>query len=292
MTTFVVPPLRGPTTGGTHFNRGLYDALAELGHTPELMSMREALQAAEQPAARKMWIDSLWLAKLPELARRASASCRVGLLTHYLPTLVSHGERPPRSSFSAEEEAAIAHAAGFLVPSEYLAGELRALGIERSRVRVLEPGVELPRAPNPPRDLEFGSARVVVVANVTEGKGILPLLLALAEALRPNDELELFVFGSLQMDRAYAERCVALVACHAALRTRVHLRGSCPYAECIEAISRADLMLSASRMESYGMALAEARACGRPILARRGGNVAAHVDPRWGRPASLGVVLP
>src|SRR5690606_33710116 len=51
---------------------------------------------------------------------------------------------------------------------------------------------------------------------------------------------------------------------------------------CIEALLDADVLLSASRMESYGMALAEARACGRPILARPGGNVAALVDPAWG----------
>jgi glycosyltransferase involved in cell wall biosynthesis len=42
-------------------------------------------------------------------------------------------------------------------------------------------------------------------------------------------------------------------------------------------MSRGNLLLSASRMESYGMALGEARALGLPIIALRGGNTAALV---------------
>ena len=43
-----------------------------------------------------------------------------------------------------------------------------------------------------------------------------------------------------------------------------------------------DVFISCSRMESYGMALAEARACGMVVVARAGGNVVQHVDPSSG----------
>jgi len=47
-------------------------------------------------------------------------------------------------------------------------------------------------------------------------------------------------------------------------------------------LAEAELLLSASVMESYGMALAEARVAGVPILARAGGNAASHVDASAG----------
>ena len=49
-----------------------------------------------------------------------------------------------------------------------------------------------------------------VIANVTEGKGVEPLLEHLARHLAPSDGLELEVVGSLEMEPACARRCVAL----------------------------------------------------------------------------------
>lgn len=284
MITFVVPPLHGPTTGGTLYNRCLLRALGEQGEPPEVLSLAQARVALGMPEPRRrtVWVDSLWLDALPELVARASPPCRVGLLTHYLPVLVAHGERPSPALVSKAERAALEHAQAFVATSEYLAHELHALGVERERVWVVSPGTELPVTPYPPSSEDHEPLRAVVLANVVEGKEILPLLQALARHLRPDDALELGVVGSPQLDPAYAEACTAVVATEPALRARVRWHGGLDYPACIEALLHADLLLSASRMESYGMALADARACGRPILARPGGNVAAHVDPRAG----------
>ncbi len=280
MNSFAVPPVDGPTTGGTRYNRCLIRALAARGEPVEVLSLAEARQAAAQQRPRMLWVDSLWLAQLPELVERASARCRVGLLTHYLPTLVSHGERPPWAALSGEERAALERASVLLVTSRYLGGELEALGVEPARRLVLEPGTELPGAARPARP---GSVtRALVIANLLPGKGILLLLESLARHLRDDDALELTVIGSEAMDPSYARGCGELVAAEGSLRRRVQLAGERRYPACIEALVAADLLVSASRMESYGMALADARACGRPILARRGGNVDAHVRPQWG----------
>jgi glycosyltransferase involved in cell wall biosynthesis len=47
-------------------------------------------------------------------------------------------------------------------------------------------------------------------------------------------------------------------------------------------MQKSNLFLSASLMESYGMALAEARTLGLPIIAHRGGHVSSLVDPDAG----------
>jgi len=278
---FALPPLDGPTSGGTRFNRRLIDALGALGRPPEVWSLEQAERIVAELRPRTLWVDSLWLHAIPRLVRQAAPACRIGLLAHWLPTLVSHGERPPRDALSPEERAALDHAEGALVPSEYLASELTGLGVDPSRVRVLEPGSALPLEPTPPRRHD-GPVRAVVVANLLPGKGIAPLLEGLARRLRSSDALELRVIGSRTMAPDYAERCRATVEEHPGLCDRVDLVGALSHRDCIENLRQADLLVSASRMESYGMALADARAAGRPILARRGGNVAAHVEARWG----------
>jgi glycosyltransferase involved in cell wall biosynthesis len=67
-----------------------------------------------------------------------------------------------------------------------------------------------------------------------------------------------------------------------ALARRVSLCGAQSPEETAAALARAELLVSASRMESYGMALAEARVVGVPILACAGGNARAHVAPEAG----------
>ncbi|MEM9452869.1 MAG: glycosyltransferase family 4 protein [Myxococcota bacterium] len=283
---FVAPPLGGPPTGGTRFNRQLVQALRARGEDPPVLGPAQARALVRVPGERTVWVDSLWMSCLPELRRLAAPSCRIGLLVHYLPVLTTHGEAPARSSLSPEETDALEHAEGLLVPSEYLAQELDALGVDAARIRVLEPGIELPVAARPvdrsvarPDDAPL---HAIVIANITKGKGIAPLLECLAARLEPHDRLELVVIGGTQHEPDYAQRCADLVRERAPLRERVRLVGPRSYPECIEALLRADLLVSASAMESFGMALAEARACGRPILARTGGNVATHVDPSWG----------
>lgn len=287
MITLVVPSLDGPTTGGTLYNRCLARALHERGEPYEVLAWDAACSVVGEARPRVAWVDSLWIDRLPELVGLAAPQCKVGLLTHYLPSLVAHGERPPPSSLSRAERDALTLAEAFVVPSEYLATELEGLGVARRRVLVVPPGTELPCAPRPPRQrssaqVEHAPLHALVIANVTEGKGILALLEGLGLHLRPHDALQLDVVGDLAMDPAHARACTEHVASTPSLRARVRLLGAQPYPACIESLLEADVLLSASRMESYGMALADARACGRPILARAGGNVAAHVDAAWG----------
>jgi glycosyltransferase involved in cell wall biosynthesis len=112
----------------------------------------------------------------------------------------------------------------------------------------------------------------VVVANVVPGKGVLELLRALSPHARDMG-IELTIIGSLDMAPAYASECVALVQSDPHLERRVRFLGAVAHSSLPGALAGADVLVSASRMESSGMALLDARACGIPIVARRGGNV-------------------
>jgi glycosyltransferase involved in cell wall biosynthesis len=58
----------------------------------------------------------------------------------------------------------------------------------------------------------------------------------------------------------------------------IHFRGPVAYDVMDDHYRASSLLLSPSLMETFGMALQEARAVGLPILACRGGNAAAHIE--------------
>jgi phosphatidylglycerophosphate synthase len=66
------------------------------------------------------------------------------------------------------------------------------------------------------------------------------------------------------------------------LAGRVDFTGSLSHDDVIAEMNRSDVLVSASTMESYGMALAEARGLGIPIVALRGGNIDSLVDAAAG----------
>jgi glycosyltransferase involved in cell wall biosynthesis len=113
-----------------------------------------------------------------------------------------------------------------------------------------------------------------VVANLLPGKGVEPFLSALARSASSKDAFELVIVGSPDADPEYARACVSA----AGGDSRIRFSGALEPLALLQELARRDLMISASRMESFGMALAEARTLGVPIAARGGGNVAALVE--------------
>jgi glycosyltransferase involved in cell wall biosynthesis len=223
-------------------------------------------------------VDSLYLDAVPELVRRAAGP--LGLWLHYLPSFVALGRPARPGELSELERRALSAADSFLVTSELMREALEPLVATPQKIYVVAPGCELRLAPAPPET--NGALRVVMIANLVPGKGIEPLLLSLAEELRPSDQLTLSIVGSSRLDPAYSERCRRLIVQSPQLAARVTLRGALSPELAQAELAEADLLLSASVMESYGMALAEARVAGVPILARAGGNAAAHVEPSAG----------
>jgi glycosyltransferase involved in cell wall biosynthesis len=275
---FVTPPLDGPLTGGTLYNRELTQGLARDGVSFRHCAIQHAAQLLSRTTPDILWIDSLYLAEVPELCRRAGAHTRVGILLHYLPALLQNSEPESLSELSPSEQAALLHVDLVLVPSTTLRDLLLRLAPEL-QIACVAPGIDSEAvAHRRPRD----HSSAMMICNVTENNGVRVFLEQLARQLAPSDRFRLLIAGRLDVEPAYARACVAEVASNSALAPHIGFLDEIAQAQVFEQLAHSALLVSASRMESYGMALAEARAHGTPILARAGGHVAAHVDPAAG----------
>ena len=276
---FVVPELAGPNTGGTVYNRELVGALRERGENVALLDVTQAEHAVRAGEPGTYWIDTLFLEAVPALAARCGDGQRVGLIAHYLPGLVRYGADVTRHELSPAEVAALDGARAFLAPSAFMRATLVGLGAPERAVAVVEPGTFATGLAAVPA--HSAALRALVVAHLVVGKGVDRFLSALATRIEADDRLTLEVVGSIDADAAYASAC-RVFSTAPSLRERVTLAGALTPTEVVARLATSDLLLSASRVESFGMALAEARTLGVPIVARRGGNVENLVAPESG----------
>ena len=275
---FIVPSLDGPVSGGTLYNRQLMAALQDAQCQCGLLPLERAASALPWATAGDFyWVDSLYLEDLPDLARRVNRVASLGLIVHYLPSLIGGGESLGPEDVTPIEAAALRVARVFLVPSPFMLGVVRRLAGAERPVLCVAPGCLASASlsvPEPP-------VHAVMVANLVPGKGVEEFLTCLASQIREIDALDLAIVGGARHDPRYAKRCHAL-AKDARLRGRVRFLGELSPEQTQMHMAASNLLVSASTMESYGMALAEARTVGLPILARRGGHVAALVSDDCG----------
>jgi glycosyltransferase involved in cell wall biosynthesis len=278
---FVVPPPEAPVSGGNRYNEGLLAALGASVERWDLAALEDAFTRPSTCFADVLsgercvvWVDSLYFDQLLALRARLPAEVALRLIAHSLPSQLheASGAGPLGSSCLARERATLDVLAGALAPSETMRGWLRARGA-RCPVWVVPPAVDA--APNT-RD-DAAPLRALMIANLVSNKGVLEFLGALAAGLCASPvpaAFSLRIVGSPQADPAYAAACHALQAQQPALRASVQLLGALPFARLRDELGAAHALVSASRSESFGMALADARAAGLIVLARRGGHVA------------------
>lgn len=278
MQWFIVPQLDGPISGGTQYNGLLMAGLKEVGCACEVLPVDRAKAVLASAAGTdSYWVDSLYLDRLPELALVAKPGTRLGLMVHYLPSLLSRGDGIGPGDLTASEAATLRTATMFMVPSPWMRGVVHRLAAPVRPVLLVEPGrpsCTSSSVPGPP-------VRAVMVANLVEGKGVHRFLVSLAEQLRETDGLHISIVGGESQDPAYAKRCHTL-ARNLRVSGRVRFLGELPNDQTLQVMATSNLLISCSRMESFGMALMEARVLGLPILAERGGHVAAIVEPDSG----------
>jgi 1,2-diacylglycerol 3-alpha-glucosyltransferase len=167
--------------------------------------------------------------------------------------------------------------AAIVAPSRELAAEISdRLSGSRSPpiVRVVPTGLDLPSIaaleaidPRPLAGWPAGTSVIASLGRLAPEKSIEVVVDAFA-ALRPADHVRLLLIGGGPSEAALRRRAAA-----GDLAGRVHLTGPLPRERALAMLKGADVFAFASRTETQGLVLAEALACGVPVVALPGPGV-------------------
>jgi glycosyltransferase involved in cell wall biosynthesis len=292
---FAVPGDLSAPTGGYEYARRLLALLPWLEHLPlpggfphpsatELDQTRNILAAL--PAEGVLMVDGLAFGALPGDVIKAAKPPIVALVHHPL-CLEAGLTEAAAFTLRTMERQALSTASRVITTSNVTARWLaQEFAVTQEKLVVAEPGTE-------PRRRAAGStgpvAHLLAVGAITPRKGYLVLMQALAGVAFP---WRLTIAGDLSRDAA----CVAALRDAIAalnLGERVVLAGAVPD-DALEALyDGADIFVSASLHEGYGMAVATALAFGLPLVAATSGALAETIPEgaalrcQPGDPASL-----
>jgi glycosyltransferase involved in cell wall biosynthesis len=265
-------------SGGNVYDRRVCTGLAALGWAVHehpvagawprredggLAALAKAIERL--PDGATVLLDGLIASAAPEALLPQARRLRQVVLVH-----TPLGHRPPDGEAGpvcARERDVLAAADAVVTTSAWTRRRLGELyGLPADRVHVAEPGVE---AAGLARGSADGGA-LLCVAAVTRDKGHDVLLDALATA--EDLPWRCACVGSLVRDPAYAGG-VLRRARGSELGDRVRFAGARTGPELDRAYAAADLLVLASRAETYGMVVTEALARGVPVLAAEIGGV-------------------
>lgn len=277
-------------TGGYVYDRRLADELEARGWQVERLSLgagfpfpdaaaryRAGARLEALPDDTTVMIDGLALGALPEVAAAQARRIDLVALVHH-PLCLETGLDPAAArALEASERAALAQVRAVVVTSRPTAATLATLmGVPAERISVALPGSD-------PEPVARGSGghgcRMLSVGAVTPRKAHALLVAALAGLADLPWQLDLA--GSTARDPATAATLKATIAEHG-LVERVHLLGELDGEALAGRYDAADLFVSASLYEGYGMALADALARGLPVVTAAGGAVAETLPPGAG----------
>lgn len=281
-------PLR--PSGGNTYDRRLCEELERAGWSVRVREVAgdwpgagrrspEALCAALAGAAdgSVVLIDGLVASACPEAVVPATRRLRIVVLVH-LPVGVSS-----TLADRAREAAVVRATAAVVTTSEWTRRWLiEAYGLDPARVRVAQPGVDAAGLPTGSAD----GGGLLCVGAVTAAKGHDALVAALARvADRP---WRCVCVGPVDRAPDYVARLRDDLR-SAGLADRVLLAGPRTGADLDAAYAAADLLVLASRTETYGMVVTEALARGLPVIAYDVGGISEALGtcPDGNRPGVL-----
>jgi glycosyltransferase involved in cell wall biosynthesis len=262
-------------SGGNAYDRQVCRELSAIGWSvhehpvPGAWPFREvaplaALAVAVEriPDDAVVLLDGLIASTAPDVLVPQARRIRLVVLVH-----MPLGHRPVDDDTRPREHAVLSAAVAVVVTSAWSKRRLLELySLPPDRVHVAVPGVE-------PAELAPGTdtgGALLCVAAVRFEKGHDVLLRALEMV---SDESWLCVcVGSLDRDRSFVEDLVGR-ARRGGLGERVEFAGPLTGGDLDRRYGSADLMVLASRAETYGMVITEALARGLPVIAAEVGGV-------------------
>jgi glycosyltransferase involved in cell wall biosynthesis len=262
-------------SGGNVYDRRLLDGLGGLGwrvhecRVPGAWPHPDAASrsafgelVAGLPDAGVILIDGLIASAAPEALVPHSSRLGLVVLVH-----MPLGDRPDGPEVVARERAALESAAAVVTTSGWTRERLVELyGLERERLHIAHPGVD----PAPATVGTSDGGALLCVGAVTAAKGHDVLVDALATVA--DLPWECVCVGSLERDPAFVHDLRSRVAEHA-LQGRVAFPGPLVGAALDRAYAAADLLVLASRAETYGMVVTEALARAVPVLVTYTGGI-------------------
>jgi glycosyltransferase involved in cell wall biosynthesis len=267
-------------SGGNHYDRRVCTGLAASGWSvrelpvtgtwPRPAAAQRAKLAgvlAGVPDGGVVLLDGLVACGVPDIVVPAADRLRVAVLVH-LPLADETGLGPEEATELAARERATLHAAAAVVATSGWAArrliDLHAL--PAGRVHVAVPGVRT----GPAVAAMAGGTRLTCVAAVTPRKGHDVLIEALAAVA--DLPWTCVCVGAVDRARGFVDRLNRSIEAHR-LADRVRFTGPRTGDDLAETWAGTDLMVLASRAETYGMVVTEALAHAIPVLTTAVGGV-------------------
>ncbi|WP_374975394.1 glycosyltransferase family 4 protein [Microbacterium trichothecenolyticum] len=265
---FVVPagvddPRR--VSGGNVYDRHIRDGLRRRGWEVDVREAADAGGAAsvlrDAPDRSRVLVDGLVAGWAPAAVEEAAGRLRLTVLAH----MVTAAFPDATDAAIDAERRALASAHGVIVTSTWTAAELARRELaDPVRTVVAVPGTLAAEPAAPPAD----AGQLLCIGVIAPHKGQDTLLTALTR-LRSED-WSCTIVGSTD---AFPEFAAVIARQAAALDGRVRLVGVLDDQALDDAYRRCALLIAPSRVESSGMAIADARARGIPVLGAETGGI-------------------
>lgn len=272
----------GRPSGGNVYDRRLCLELAAIGWTVHEHAVRGSWPmpapvdraalgevVAGIPDGALVLLDGLVASTAPEVLVPEARRLRLVVLVH-MPLGDSLGDGPPGDEVAearTREGAVLSAAVAVVTPSEWTRRRLLDRHpLRADRVLVAEPGVD-------PADIAPGTAsggELLCVAAVTPHKGHDVLLAALG--MIAHLPWQCTCVGSLDRDPGFVDR-VRSQAAQDRICDRVRFTGPLTAEGLSTTYAGADVLVLASRGETYGMVVTEALARGLPVIATAVGGL-------------------
>ncbi len=277
---FAIPGDIHTPTGGYAYGRRIMSLFPALGFKHQRLQLADSFPTPTQagleetrrllsaiPSDNVLVIDGLAYGALPEEIIKC-ISCRIIALVHHPLALESGISEADSAKFAASEKAALAHADAVIVTGPAMAPILEAeYAVPAEKITIAMPGT------NPAlRATGTGTPlQLLAVGAISPRKGYDVLV----KALGPLSHLDwrLTIAGAQDRDPETAGALKQQIQ-KAGMVDRIKLPGVVVPATLERFYETADIFVMPTLFEGYGMVLAEAMACGLPIVSTKGGAAA------------------